>query len=607
MLNRTRTFRLLTLLVVSVLLVTAVGGCGPATPEPTEPPAEPAETEPPAEEPVEEPTEAPTEVPPTEVPPTEPPQKKSITAVIPQDPPSFNGTVTDTGYELMVQEMVLLGLAEIDPYGEVFPELAAELPTVENGGVVVDEEAWTMDVTWKLRDDIYWQDGEPVTADDVVFTFEAATDPETGIWFPGADYLDSAEKVDDYTVIVHYAGVYPGYLTQFGGESPPHIWPEHYCDAEQGFTSWDCNQEPLSDGPYILEEWVRGDHLTFSANPDYFAGKPDIDQVIVRVVPDNSVANEMMIQGDADFRMWIGEMHISTMEEASNVEVSFSPSGRWIMRLIPNLAERGSVDPSNPHPILADVRVRQAMRKAIDVQTMIEEIWYGFPEQRWMEFRAPYDDCDVPQPEYDPEEAKALLTEAGWTDEDGDGVRECHGCPNAEEGYKMSMEFAIYAEYGEELELTQQLIAEMLSEVGFELQLEKIQGSIMWDTYDNGGTEQTGDFDLNMWDDGYPGVDPSDHLWYFYHSAAAEPDYGWNVMRWINEEADTLIDNSYTLDEEYRQELFCDFAQLRYEELPQILLFTNIDASAYSTRLEGVQATVNDIHTWNIADWTLTE
>ena len=84
-------------------------------------------------------------------------------------------------------ELVMLGLTDIDAEGNVFPELAAELPTIENGGVVFDEEAWTMDVTWKLRDDIQWADGVPVTADDVVFTWDAMTDPENGVgWFAGS-------------------------------------------------------------------------------------------------------------------------------------------------------------------------------------------------------------------------------------------------------------------------------------------------------------------------------------------------------------------------------------------------------------------------------------
>ena len=93
---------------------------------------------------------------------------KDITIVIAEDPPSFNPMVSDTGYDALVMELVMLGMTDIDPQGNIFPELAAELPTLENGGVVIDEDAGTMSVTWKMRDDISWQDGKPVTADDVV-------------------------------------------------------------------------------------------------------------------------------------------------------------------------------------------------------------------------------------------------------------------------------------------------------------------------------------------------------------------------------------------------------------------------------------------------------
>ncbi len=508
----------------------------------------------------------------------------------------------------MLMELVLLGLTDIDPEGEFFLELAAEMPTLENGGVVVDEDAWTMDVTWTMRDDVYWADGEPVTADDVIFTWNAIADPVGGIWAEGRDYTESIEKIDDYTFVVHYNTVYPNYRIQFGGENFG-VWPEHYCDASQGFVNMDCNRDPLSDGPYILEEWATGDHLSFVRNPNYFEeGKPHIDRIIVRIVPDDSVAKTMMIEGDADFQMWPTETMADDYEAAPNVEVSFAPSERWVMRIFPNLAAKGSTDPvENPHPILSDVRVRQAIRMAIDVDTIVDQIFLGYSKPMWTEFfRSPYI-CDVPKPEYDPVGAAALLEAAGWTDEDGDGVRECHGCLNAEEGYPMSMELVIYAEYGEELELTQQLVAEMLGDIGIDLELSMIEGTVLWADFESGGIEQTGDFDLNMWDDGYPGVDPTDHIWYYYHSVAAIPDYGWNIGRWIDEDADALIDETYYLDEEYRQEMFCELAALLDEELPQILLFTAFDAGAYSTRLQGVQATVNDSHTWNVADWQVVE
>ena len=104
-----------------------------------------------------------------------------------------------------------------------------------------------------------------------------------------------------------------------------------------------------------------------------------------------------------------------------------------------------------------------------------------------------------------------------------------------------------------------------------------------------------------------PGVDPTDHLWAYYYSSAAEPDYGWNVGRWFNEDFDTLLDNAYALNEEWRQEVFCQIAEVLEAELPQIILWTEFDADAYSSRLQGVQATVNDLVTWNVADWEIVE
>jgi peptide/nickel transport system substrate-binding protein len=527
---------------------------------------------------------------------------------IPEDPPSFNPSVADTGYDALVMELTLLALADLDADGNVFPELAAELPTVENGGVVVDEEAWTMDVTWRLRDDITWADGEPVTADDVVFTYEAIVNPETGLWVPGIDYVDGVEKVDDHTVVIHYNSIYPGYLLQFGGEQLA-IWPAHYCDPEQGFAGWDCARQPLSNGPYVLEEWVQGDHMTFVRNPNYYeAGNPGIDQILVRIVPDNAVAKTMLIEGDADLYPWATEPMVDDLKDEPNVRVSQSPTSRWVMRLFPNEAAKGSTDPSaSPHPILSDPRVRRAIRMAIDVDTLSQEIFLGYGQPVWTEFfRAPYT-CDIARPAYDPEGAAALLQEAGWIDEDGDGVRECHGCLNAEEGYPMQMEFMTYSEYGEALELTQQLIAEMLAQVGIQLDLVVTEGSVMWADFQSGGIEQNGNFDLNLWDDGYAGIDPTDFLWELYHTDAAQPDAGWNVVRWSNETFDTLLGEAYTLDEPQRQDLFCQMATIMEDELPVILLFSTINADAYAARIQGIQSSVNDMVSWNVADWQVVE
>jgi peptide/nickel transport system substrate-binding protein len=573
-------------LLISVLLAVGLLGCQPANTAPAatisaagEPtPAQPALSE----------------------------VSSSLVIVIPEDPPSFNAVVSDSGYDALVMHLTLLGMTGLDPEGRVYPVLAAELPTVDNGGVVLDEEAGTMDVTWKMRTDVVWADGTPVTANDVIFTYEAIANPETGSWIPGIDLVTGVDKVDEHSFVVHFSSVYPSYLTLFGNRQVA-IWPSHYCKAEQGFLNWDCAREPLSDGPYMMTEWMTGDHLSFERNPKYYqAGKPEIENIVVKIVPDATVRETMLKQGDADILMWATEQVAYNVKDSPNVKVSISPTGRFVMRLYFNLAAKGSTDPTaDPNPLFSDVRVRRAIRASIDVDKITESVWYGYAKPVWTEFfRPPYDTCGITRPTYDPEAARALLDEAGWR-VGADGIRECKGCKTASEGTKFTFELLTYSEYGEPLLLTQQLIGEMLKEVGIQANLSQVQGSVMWADSASEGIEQTGNFDLDLYDDGYAGNDPTDFLWQYYDSASAEPDNGWNIGRWFSPQADELINGAYTLNESDRQAAFCQMAQILDTELPQILLFSTINADAYSTRVDGVQANVNSVVSWNAADWKL--
>jgi len=586
-------YKKLALVVTFILMAALVFGCAPQ--ETLEAPAEePGVEEPAPEEPAAD----------------EPAAKTSITILIPDNPAEFHGYGAGTGFEEAISEMVMLSVAEVDDQGNYFPELATEIPTVENGGVVMDEETWETTVTWHLRDDVYWEDGEQVTADDVIFTWDAVQAAE--IWSSASDATESVEKIDDFTFVVNYYYPNPEYAIHFGGEDFP-IFAEHYCDADQGYYEWDCNRQPLSSGPYTLKEWVADDHLTFVRNENYYEeGKPVIDEVIFQVVPEESVKRAIMDEGDADVHYWPAENNAISYQEAGNgTKWAASPTERWIMKIFPNTKARGDTPGAEtiPHPILADKRVRQALRMAIDVDTIINDIFLGFGEPVWSEFfRPPFEDsCGIPRPAYDPEGAAALLEEAGWVDTDGDGVRECHGCEYAEEGDLMTMEFMIYAEYGETLEFAQQFIAEAWSDIGLQTELSIVEGAVLWAQVEDGGIELAGNFDINMWDNGYAGVDPTSYLWdYYYYMEDSE----WNLANWSGEEAETvaaLVDELYTVDEEYRLEVFCDIALILEEELPAFELFSTLEMFGLSDRMQGVKPTAFDILTWNVADWTVSE
>jgi len=567
-----------------------VVGCAPQETLPEQPAVdEPAADEPAADEPAAD----------------EPAAKTSITILIPDNPAEFHGYNIGSGFEEAIGEMVMLSLSEVDPDGNLYPELATEIPTLENGGMVMDEETGEVTVTWHLREDVYWEDGEQVTADDVIFTWEAMVADE--VWTASVDATESVEKVDDFTIVVNYYYPNPEYNVQFGGENF-FVYAEHFCDIEQGYYSWDCNRQPLSAGPYILEEWVTDDHMTFVRNENYYEeGKPYIDEVIFRIVPEESVKRAIMDEGDADLHYWPAENNAISYQEVGNGTVWVaSPTDRWAMKLFPNTKAWGEEE--TPHAFLADKRVRHALRMAIDVDTVIEDIFLGFGKPVWTEFfRPPFNSCGIPRPEFDLEGAAALLKEAGWEDTDGDDINECHGCPYAEGGDLMIMEFVIWSGYGETLELAQQFIAEAWSSIGLQTELQLYESAVLWSSPDEGGTELAGNFEMDMWDGGYGDYDPQSYLWDYYYYVE-ESD--WNLGNWTGEEAEevaALIDELYSTDEDYRMEVFCDIARIIEEELPAIHLFSTFEQHGLSERLQGVLPTAFDIVTWNVADWTVTE
>jgi ABC-type transport system substrate-binding protein len=110
---------------------------------------------------------------------------------------------------------------------------------------------------------------------------------------------------------------------------------------------------------------------------------------------------------------------------------------------------------------------------------------------------------------------------------------------------------------------------------------------------------------MDLWDDGYSGIDPTDYLDEVYNSSAAEPGNGWNFMRWINPQMDELLGQIRTLDETKRKDAFCQMATILDQEVPIALLSTIINADAYAARLNGIESNINDVVTWNVADWTL--
>ncbi len=526
----------------------------------------------------------------------------AIVVPIPIDPPSFNAYINDTGYEELIGELVFGALAELGPDGRYYHELATEVPTLENGGLSPDG----LTVTWHLRPDVRWSDDVPFTAQDVVFTWQALK--QSGIYAPGFDLIANIETPDDLTVIITYSEFYPNYRLQFGGEGTG-VFPAHQCGAPDKMLTWDCNLKPVSVGPFALAEWIPGKRLVFNPNPNYWVpDRPRAEQLVFVIEADADRRARMLERGNAYLDLWLEDPQLGRLDAADNVAVASTNPPRFVLQLIPNLSKSGAADATQPNPFLADIRVRQAIRQAINVPKLIEEVFNNraVPAATLLARNG----CTVSPLLFNPKAAKNLLTQAGWIDRDEDGTRECHGCKFAAEGTPLEFDSYYYAEFGPQLASAHRQIELMLYDVGINIHPKSKEGVDLWDTWANKGIEIRGKFNLDLWDDGYFGIDPTDYLYDLYDPRAIptqnDPLAGLNVMRYRNSALSDLFDVLYTpLPDAQRTTVLCQIATILNDDLPTIPLLALPDYYAISPRLQGVSPHIFDTITWNAGDWFL--
>jgi len=552
-------------------------------------------------------------------PPTQPPLPGSLqTAVIPipEDPPGFNAYLTDTGYEELLGELVYEGLAEMAPDGSFYPKLALDLPSRENGSISADG----LTLTWKLRDHIVWSDGQPFTSDDVRFTWEALSHPDNGLAeATGFDLIDWVETPDDHTVVVHYRQPYANVLGQFGGRGIG-IFPRHACGEPGRMVYWACNTEPVGTGPFVLESWEEGKQLVFARNPQYWqTDRPFLDRLIFPIVPRDGVRSDMLRDGDVHVNLWLTPDQTGELREVEGVHLTSLP-GRWVLRLAFNLSQPREEDEDEaevatlqPHFALADRQVREALELAIDRGRLIDEAFDGRGHPAYGEFYRGWATCpqalETGSSSYNPEAARALLAQAGWLDLNGDGVLEAHGAPYAPDETKLQLTLLTYDSW-DELADAQRLIAEMWRELGVRVFTELAGPGDLWGNWEEGGLEAHSEFEVDLWDDGYPGLDPTDYLTWRYASwsipGMQDGGAGGNVMRFENAEVDRLLQQAHTQPEPpARIQTFCQVQNILAEERPMLYLVFFSDTHAFSSQLQGLVINPNDTLTWDVINWQL--
>jgi len=527
-----------------------------------------------------------------------------------QEPQILNPYIATQIAALEAYTPVLEGLLGVDPDGNFFPLLAKEVPTVENGQVSADG----LTVTYNLKEGILWSDGQPFSCDDVHFTWEAITHPDSGaVATTGYSDIESVTCPDAQTVVLNFAQFYAPYLTLFSTSHA--ILPRHATGDPADMQKWVFNWHPTGTGPFKIQKWVTGDHITYVPNENYrdYPAKPALDKLIVRIIPSREVGKALIRTGEIDVLWDLSEADVPEFEDIADVEVHITP-GPGTERLVLNLADPeldATADPlNNPHWALGDVRVRQAIEAAIDKQFVNEQLLYGLASVGTNELNNGWAKVELPPSQYDPARAEALLEEAGWIDEDGDGVRECRGCLYAEAGRPLRLK--IQTTSGNQLrEETEQVLLEMLAEVGIELYIENVPSAVLFGSWASGAFRRHGQFDMLLYTTS-DGVDPQLQVEGYFHKdkmpTEANGGAGFNYSRWVNEPFSQLVEQAgATPDLQKRRELYRQAMEILTDELPHIYLYDRNVIHLTQARVNGFEVTPWWTQSWNVAGWSVAE
>lgn len=299
-------------------------------------------------------------------------------------------------------------------------------------GVLAERWQWAPDslsIAFRIAPGARWQDGRPVTAGDVRFTFDLYRDPRFGS--PVAPLLaniDSVSVRDSATAVFWYRRRYPEQF--FDAATQLYILPAHLLSglAPEAIRSSAYARRPVGSGPFRLVRWVRGERIELAADTTYHRGRPLLDRVIWSIAPDPTTAVTRLFTGEADFIEQLPQADLGRVAARPDLRVVRYPSLTYGFLLF-NLRAPGSR--TRPHPLFGSRALRRALTMAVDRPTLVRSVLdsLGLPLLGpFTRAQAPAD-TNVAQIAYDPAAARRTLDSLGWRDANGDGVRERGGAP----------------------------------------------------------------------------------------------------------------------------------------------------------------------------------
>jgi peptide/nickel transport system substrate-binding protein len=429
--------------------------------------------------------------------------------------------------------------------------------------------------TYKLRPNMKWSDGKPLTAEDIAWNVNTSREEE---WFNHYAVTQNltAKAIDDTTVEIKSSVPDPKLPTMDVYILPKHIWSKMSPAERKKYPGTD----PVGSGPFVLEEFQKGQFARFKANPNYWGGKPAVDKVVLRKFnnPDAMVA--ALKTGELDAAETIPSSAFKELQKDDNIETIEGYQGAMT-----EIAINGGDGLKKPHPALMDPDVREAIAHAIDRDVLVERVEEGFakplqtlstsPNPKWTP-----DVADGVLPTFDLDRANAILDEAGYEDTDNDGVREMPGG-----GEPLNFTYMVRSD-----SVSAQPVAEFfrgwLDEIGIATTAKTVDDSQLTEIIGKG------DYDIFFW--GWtPFVDPDTMLSYFQCNQIAsdpeDPTNYYNDANLCDPEYDKLYkQQKVELDDQKRVDIVHEMLQRQAEWGVYNTLYVYPDLQAYvKDRFEG--------------------
>lgn len=519
---------------------------------------------------------------------------KSVTILYPQEPDTLNPLYTNMFFVGITLDLYLAGAWTYDADLVPTPVLATEIPSVDNGGVSEDGTV----ITITLRDDIVWSDGEPITSEDFLFTYEMIIAEEN---IPTSRYpyavedgiITSIEAPDETTVVVTFAEPFAPWVTElFTFVLPEHVLrPVFEEEVSLDGAAW--NRMPaVSSGPFVLDQWEVGSFMRFVPNENYYNGTPNLDVVVIQFITDDEALVSTLLNGQGDFATFISYSDVPSLQEAG-LEVQTVASGyneQWLLNVREGLG----------HPALQDVLVREAIALGVDRQAITDDLLLGltYPASSYWE-ATPYESPNVEAPPYDPERAAELLDESGWVDSNGDGTRD-------KDGVELVLRYA--ASQRQIRQDVQAVVQQQLGELGIGIEIVVYPADQYFAGYGQGGPMALGEYDiatLSTTPSSFP--DPNTRIFLCDEIPSDENPEGGNNRGICIEELDALLEQqARTTDTAARVALLQQIDELIASTYTWIGIWHDPDIWVVNSRVQN--AAVNGITPfWNAVEWDVTE